>query len=142
MKKLFLILSICWLQNTVAQDNIESSKNLNNSEKLKHLPKSVQNFINKKYPNDSILKAGYKKNLWVKTYEVHYNKWIIEFDEEGNWIKNYTPDGTATLESLPDEIKKVIQKNYPKQKIVKLEQKDDNLYIYLDNNKNLLFKVK
>lgn len=140
MKKIILLIALSFTSILFAQDNIEESKTLNNTQKLKTLPSAVKTYINQKFPNDSIIKAGYKKYLWVKTYEVHFDKWIIEFDENGNWIKNYTPDGTATLDYLPEDIKKVMTKNYPKQKIVKLEQKQDNLYVYLDNNKNLSFK--
>jgi hypothetical protein len=140
MKKIILLIMLSFTSVLFAQDNIEVSKTLDNNQKLKSLPGAVKTYITKKYPNDSILKAGYKRYLWVKTYEVHLDKWIIEFDENGNWIKNYTPDGTANLDYLPEDIKQIMSKNYPKQKIVKLEQKQDNLYVYLDNNKNLSFK--
>ncbi|UYW00318.1 PepSY-like domain-containing protein [Flavobacterium agricola] len=134
---LFIISPICF-----AQDNIESSKGLNNEKKIKHLPLNAQIYILNKYPNDTIVKAGYKKVLWNKTFEVHYDFWVIEFDEDGHWLKNYTPDGVATLDSLPPHIREQVKTNYPKQKIVRLEQKEGNLIIYLDNNKNLSFKNK
>lgn len=140
MNKFILFIALLLSQFMVAQDNIETSKTLNNSQKLKSVPAAVKDYVNTKYPNDSILKAGYRRYMWVKTYEVHLEKWVLEFDEDGNWIKNYTIDGTATLDFLPQDIQKVMMRNYPKQKIVKLEQKQDNLYVYLDNNKNLSFK--
>lgn len=140
MKKLLFLFILLTGSLAFAQDNIESSKLLNNEKKLKHLPINAQKYILNKYPNDSILKAGYKKILWNKTYEVHYPLWIIEFDKDGNWIKNYTPNGVATLDNLPESIKKTVKNTYPKQKIVRLEQTDDNLYIFLDNDKNLSFK--
>lgn len=140
MKKMLFLFLLLVGQLGIAQNNIESSKLLNNEKKLKHLPLNAQKYILNKYPKDSILKAGYKKDLWTKTFEVHYALWIIEFDNEGNWIKNYTPNGVATLENLPENIKKIVKTTYPKQKIIRLEQKEDNLYIFLDNDKNLSFK--
>ena len=140
MNKFLLFIALLLSQFTLAQDNIETSKTLSNSQKLKSVPTAIKDYVNKKYPNDSILKAGYRRHMWIKTYEVHLEKWVLEFDEDGNWIKNYTIEGTATLDFLPKEIQNVMIKNNPKQKIVKLEQKQDNLYVYLDNNKNLSFK--
>jgi len=142
MKKLLFLFLLTLGQFAMAQNNIESSKNLDNEKKLKYLPVNTRNYILNKYPNDSIVKAGYKTVLWKKTYEVYYDLWIIEFDDEGNWIKNYTPDGLATLDILPKNIGNTIKKTYPKQKIIKLEQNEDNLIIYLDNNKNISFKNK
>jgi hypothetical protein len=142
MKKLLFLFLILLGSISYSQDNIESSKTLNNDKKIKILPLNAQRYILQKYPNDSILKAGYRRNLWTKTYEVHYDLWVIEFDDDGVWIKNYTPDGIATLDNLPEPIKQTVKKTYPKQKIIKLEQNENNLYIFLDNNKSLSFKNK
>jgi len=140
MKKILLLVLLALGTLGQAQDNIENSKNLDNKQKISHLPLNAQKYILNNYPNDSINKAGYKQVLWNKTYEVHYDLWIIEFDAQGNWNKNYTPDGLATSEHLPEQIKETLLLNYPKQKIIRLEQKQNNLIIYLDNNKNISFK--
>lgn len=102
--------------------------------KVSELPKKAQEFIKEYFPKNGVSYAKMEKDFWEKTYEVIFvSGEKIEFDKNGNWEKvkcNFSkvPDGI-----IPDKIRKHVEKQFPRAKILEIERNEKSYEVELDN---------
>ena len=117
MKKLATLLIICVITaaGAVAVERIIQT----------HLPEAAQQFMDKYYAGQSVMKVEKDYDHGTYTYEVdYYNGGEIEFTADGTWTDVKAPRGTKVPADLvPDAIEKYVAANHPGRSIVDISKK-------------------
>jgi|SRR5690606_677842 len=107
------------------------------------LPAIASNFIKTNFAGETILQSFQKNDDNKVEYHAHLSNGIeIEFDGEGNWEEVDSKTATAIPTGfIPSKITSYVSKNFPTQKIAKIE-KDSNSYdVELTNGLDVEFNL-
>lgn len=108
---------------------------------LEQLPASAQGFLKKNFPGETPLLVTTEYDGLAKQFDVSYSDGTnVEFDAKGNWIDVECPQtGCVPAAVVPSGIKNFINKNYPKEKVVKIERNRTGYDVDLSNGVELEF---
>ncbi len=109
--------------------------------KTNELPKTAQDFISKNFVGQKVSQAVKDKGMISTDYEVWLdNGTKIEFDGNGNWEDVDSENKTAIpVGFIPAKITSYVSKNFPTQKIGKIERSSSKFEVELTNGVDLEF---
>lgn len=109
--------------------------------KTNELPKTAQDFISKNFAGQKVSQAVKDKGMISTDYEVWLdNGTKIEFDGDGNWEDVDSENKTAIPTGfIPAKIRSYVSKNFPTQKIGKIERSSSKFEVELTNGMDLEF---
>ena len=91
---------------------------------FEQLPASAQGFLKKNFPGKTPLLVTTDYDGLQKSFDVSYSDGTsVEFDAKGNWTDVECPrTGCVPKAVVPSGIKNFVAKNYPQEKIVKIDR--------------------
>lgn len=128
MKKLtnILLLSVAFLLMTACSEE--------------NLPQRSQDFINKYFPENSIVLVEVDDEEDAKEYEVWLNDGTkIEFDMQGEWYRVSRKKSGVPASMMPAPIVQYIQTNYAGNVVTKYSRKDYGYKVELSDDIDLRF---
>lgn len=130
---LILFVSLFMLQITVKADKEKVIT-------MEQLPALAQTFIKKYFPTSEVLLIKMESEWIEKQYNVNFtNGDKIEFDKNGNWKEIECTKSSVPASIVPQQIKDLVAKRYPKTQIVKIEKDRGTYDISLSNKIDLEF---
>ena len=126
IKKLFLVITVISVTSISAFAGVVIQPS--------GLPKAVQDFIKKSFPNDPILYAEQNR----KDFEVALQSGIeIEFFINGEWKEIKSPYQPLSATLLPNAVSNALKQKYPQASILKIEKQYSSYEISLDNRREI-----
>ena len=106
------------------------------------LPKSVKYFVQRNFPGRSIAFANKKTSLKGTSFVTVLNDGIlIEFSENGNWVKIDCKMGAVPATMVPCNVAAFMNDYYPRVPIVKIEKTANGYETTLSNFVSLKFNM-
>lgn len=103
------------------------------------MPEMAQTFIQRHF-NDVQVRYAKQQYQPAREYEVVLvNGTKLEFDANGNWTEVDCKYGVVPDEIVPQPLRDYVEKNYPDQRIVDIEQGRRGYKLELDNGLDLKF---
>lgn len=112
--------------------------------KTNELPKTAQDFISKNFSGQKVNQAIKDKGMISTDYEVWLdNGTKMEFDGEGNW-EDVEGQNDAAIPTgfIPAKITSYVSKNFPTQKISKIDKSSSKYEVELVGGVDLEFSSK
>ena len=135
MKKILLILVALFSVGALAAV-ADNDKLINKSQ----LPIAAQQFIDANFAGVDLMYAKEECNILFNSYEVRLANGIkLEFSNKGNWEEVDCQQNEVPAAIVPQPIKEYVDKNYPAEKILKIEKSRNDYEIKLSNRLELKF---
>ena len=135
MKKILLILVALFSVGALAAV-ADNDKLINKSQ----LPIAAQQFIDANFAGVDLMYAKEECNILFNSYEVRLANGIkLEFSNKGNWEEVDCQQNEVPAAIVPQPIKEYVDKNYPAEKILKIEKNRNDYEIKLSNRLELKF---
>ncbi len=104
------------------------------------LPSKAVKFIKKNFKNSTIMYTKAEGKRKSREYEVVLSTFeTIEFDRSGNWTEIHGKKNGVPTNMLSRKMRSYLSKNYKKNKIVKIERKENKFEVELNNDVDLIF---
>ena len=135
MKKILLILVALFSVGALAAV-ADNDKLINKSQ----LPIAAQQFIDANFAGVDLMYAKEECNILFNSYEVRLANGVkLEFSNKGNWEEVDCQQNEVPAAIVPQPIKEYVDKNYPAEKILKIEKNRNDYEIKLSNRLELKF---
>ena len=135
MKKILLILVALFSVGALAAV-ADNDKLINKSQ----LPIAAQQFIDANFAGVDLMYAKEECNILFNSYEVRLANGVkLEFSNKGNWEEVDCQQNEVPAAIVPQPIKEYVNKNYPAEKILKIEKNRNDYEIKLSNRLELKF---
>ncbi len=112
--------------------------------KVEQMPQTAQAFIKKHFATSSVAIAKVENDFFDKSYDVIFtdgNK--VEFNKKGKWKNVDCRYSEVPAAILPPSISAYLKKNYPNEKVKKIEKEDRGGYeVKLANGWEISFDKK
>ena len=104
------------------------------------LPIAAQQFIDANFAGVDLMYAKEECNILFNSYEVRLANGVkLEFSNKGNWEEVDCQQNEVPAAIVPQPIKEYVNKNYPAEKILKIEKNRNDYEIKLSNRLELKF---
>ena len=135
MKKILLILVALFSVGALAAV-ADNDKLINKSQ----LPIAAQQFIDANFAGVDLMYAKEECNILFNSYEVRLANGVkLEFSNKGNWEEVDCQQNEVPAAIVPQPIKEYVDKNYPAEKILKIEKNRNDYEVKLSNRLELKF---
>ena len=136
-KNLFVFAAFALL--AILSASAENDKVVNKNE----LPAQAQHFINEYFPEINLAYAKLEREFIEHSYEVVLTDGTkLEFSDKGTWVEVDCKYSEVPSEIIPAPIKEYIEKNYPRERVFKIERDRSDYKLKLSNRLELTFNKK
>ncbi|MEG1615754.1 MAG: PepSY-like domain-containing protein [Bacteroidales bacterium] len=134
MKKfLLIVIALCSWQMFTFADNDKPVQ-------LSQMPEKAQTFIKSHFDQKEISFSKMENEWFEKNYTVFFtNGESIEFDKNGEWIEIHSKVNGVQASVIPAPIRKYLEKNYPNEKVLKIDRDKNNTEVELSNHMDIKF---
>lgn len=98
------------------------------------LPKAAQDFIQKSFPNETIIYAEQNRNDFEAALESGVE---IEFFINGDWKEIKSPYKPLSQTLLPNAVANALKQKYPQASILKIQKQYSSYEVSLDNRREV-----
>ena len=98
------------------------------------LPKAAQDFIQKSFPNETIIYAEQNRNDFEAALESGVE---IEFFINGDWKEIKSPYKPLSQTLLPNAVSNALKQKYPQASILKIQKQYSSYEVSLDNRREV-----
>ena len=98
------------------------------------LPKAAQDFIQKSFPNETIIYAEQNRNDFEAALESGVK---IEFFINGEWREIKSPYKPLSQTLLPNAVLNALKQRYPQASILKIQKQYNSYEVSLDNRREV-----